>query len=249
MKKALASVFVLAASVLSATVEPTVSGVTARQNWPWNGNVEILYTLSTDEPCDVEVSATWQGQPEPVVLGCVSGDCTKVSAGNRRIVWDPVEYGAKLPLTGFRVTVTPVSLDARKYLTLNLVDGSVAYSATEPDWRNNQAEFFYTNMIFRRISATSFDYGYPENLKFINGQEVFNSRSYLRRVTLSSDYYIAIFPTTTTQEQAIRGESEYNNKNLRVPTRTVYNDIRGSREQGICWPETFHKMAPGSLLD
>ena len=36
------SVFVLSATAEQATTEPSVSGVTARQNWPWNGNVEIL---------------------------------------------------------------------------------------------------------------------------------------------------------------------------------------------------------------
>ena len=247
MKKALASVFVLAASVLSATVEPTVSGVTARQNWPWNGNVEILYTLSTDEPCDVEVSATWQGQSEPVVLGCVSGDCTKVSAGNRRIVWDPVEYGVELPLTGFRVTVTPVSIEARKYLSLNLVDGTVEYSATEPDWKNEPYKYLATNMVFRRISATTFNMGYP-NILLVS--DFVNKRNNLRKATLTSDYYIAIFPTTAAQEQVIAGNlAGVTESGLHLPTRTVYNTIRGDRANDeICWPETFHAVSENSMI-
>ena len=39
------SAFLCAAA---GAAEPVVSGVMARQNWPWNGNVDILYTLSAD---------------------------------------------------------------------------------------------------------------------------------------------------------------------------------------------------------
>ena len=253
MKKVFAVVFAVFAFALSVTaeettMEPTVSGVTARQNWPWNGNVEILYTLSTDDPCDMEVSATWRGQAEPVKLGCISGDIVNVSAGNRRIVWDPVEYGVELPLTGFRVTVTPVSIEARKYLSLNLVDGTVEYSATEPDWKNEPFKYLATNMVFRRISATTFNFGYP---KSVQERGLINSRSLVRKATLSSDYYIAIFPTTKAQEKAINGNiGNVSETDTRDPTRTKYNLIRGSKADGnICWPETFHTVKVGSMVD
>jgi hypothetical protein len=214
----------------ASAAEPVVSGVMARQNWPWNGNVDILYTLSADEPCDIEVTATWKGQAEPVTLGGISGDCTKVSSGNRHIVWDPVAAGVQLPLTDFRVTVTPATLESRKYLMLNLVDGTVEYSADAPDWKNEPFKYLATNMVFRRISATTFNFGYPAS---VEEREWVNSRSRVRKATLSSDYYIAIFPTTTAQEKAIHGNiGSVKEVDTRTPTRTIYNLIRGSKADG-----------------
>lgn len=233
------SAFLCAAA---GAAEPVVSGVMARQNWPWNGNVDILYTLSADEPCDIEVTATWKGQTEPVALGGISGDCTKVSAGNRHIVWDPVAAGVQLPLTDFKVTVTPATLESRKYMMLNLYNGKVTYSATEPDWKSRQAEFLATNMVFRRISAGTFNIGYPSTVKIVD------KRSSSRQVTLSSDYYIAIFPTTSAQEEFING-SIPSETDMLTPTRTAGNTIRGDRkEDNICWPETFHRVSENSLI-
>jgi formylglycine-generating enzyme required for sulfatase activity len=242
MKKAML-LFSLAVSALAlVAAEPSVSGVLVRQNWPWNGNVDILYTLSADEPCDIEVTATWKGQAEPVALGGISGDCTKVSAGNRHIVWDPVAAGGQLPLTDFKVTVMPATLEARKYLILNLYNGKVTYSATEPDWKSRQAEFLATNMVFRRISVGTFNIGYPSTVKIVD------KRSSSRQVTLSSDYYIAIFPTTTAQEKFING-SIPSETDMLTPTRTDGDTIRGDREEdNICWPETFHRVSENSLI-
>jgi hypothetical protein len=236
------SAFLCAAA---GAAEPVVSGVMARQNWPWNGNVDILYTLSADEPCDIEVTATWKGQTEPVTLGGISGDCTKVSSGNRHIVWDPVAAGVQLPLTDFRVTVTPATLESRKYLMLNLYNGKVTYSATEPDWKNRTAEFLGTNMVFRRISATTFKFGYPRSQVEAGFA---NNRSLERNATLSSDYYMAIFPITEAQWRIMSKATVSDEGYFRAPRGVSYDDLRGTVGNGVCWPETFHKVAEGSVV-
>jgi formylglycine-generating enzyme required for sulfatase activity len=131
---------------------------------------------------------------------------------------------------------------------LNLVDGTVEYSATAPDWKNEPFKYLATNMVFRRISATTFNFGYPDS---VEKREWINSRSRVRKATLSSDYYIAIFPTTTAQEKAIHGNiGSVKEADTRTPTRTEYNLIRGSKADGnICWPETFHTVKEGSMVD
>jgi formylglycine-generating enzyme required for sulfatase activity len=239
-----------AAAILSAiacaAAEPSATGVTARQNWPWNGNVDILYTLSSDTPCDVDVKATWNGQSEPVSLTRVSGDLFNVESGDRRIVWDPVAEGVSLPLTGFKATVEPVSADSKKYLLLNLFDGSVSYSATEPDWKGEPMAYLATNIVFRRIGATTFNFGYPQP-QVIAG--FINNRSLARKATLSSDYYIAIFPLTTAQGYMITKKT-VEEEDCTTPYSVAYSTLRGSKAgDGVCWPETFHKVAEESLLD
>ena len=236
------SAFLCAAA---GAAEPVVSGVMARQNWPWNGNVDILYTLSADEPCDIEVTATWQGQSAPVMLGCISGDIVNVNAGNSLIVWDPVAAGVQLPLTDFRVTVTPATLESRKYLMLNLYNGKVTYSAIEPDWKNRTAEFLGTNMVFRRISATTFKFGYPRSQVEAGFA---NNRSLERNATLSSDYYMAIFPITEAQCRIMSKATVSDEGYFRAPRGVSYDDLRGTVGNGVCWPETFHKVAEGSVV-
>lgn len=46
----------------------TVSDVVARQRWPWNGKVDIDYTVTGDKT-DIDFYATWDGQTTPVFLG------------------------------------------------------------------------------------------------------------------------------------------------------------------------------------
>ena len=46
----------------------TVSDVVARQRWPWNGKVDIDYTLTGDKT-DVDFYATWDGQTTPTIIG------------------------------------------------------------------------------------------------------------------------------------------------------------------------------------
>lgn len=224
--------------------EPFVSGVTARQNWPWNANVDIRYTLTADVPCDIDVRATWSGQNTPVSLKHISGDLANIVAGNGHIVWDPIAEGVTLPLTGFRVTVEPATVDSRKYLLLNLADGSVFYSATEPDWKNEPLKYLATNIVFRRISATTFNFGYPQSQV---EAEFINNRSLMRRVTLSSDYYMAIFPLTSAQRD-IAIDRIPEESDCTTPYAISYDMARGTRDEGICWPETFHKVTPDSFL-
>lgn len=66
-----------------------------------------------------------------------------------------------------------------------------------------------------------------------------------RHVRLTRPYYIAIFETTREQLRLITGMGDGGS----LPAlRVSYNDLRGSVAQGIDWPRSGHKVAPGSIL-
>ena len=246
MRKAILVSAALFSAVAAYSANPSISDVTVIQHWPWSGEVDIYYNLTSEEACDVEVSATWTGQATPFVLNDISGDYVSVSDGNRHIVWDPVASGLPLPLKNFTVTLTPVAVTERKYLIFNLKNGSVTYSPTEPDWKNHEKEFLGTNMVFRRISATTFNFGYPRSQ--INQPYIYaNNRSLVRKATLSSDYYMAIFPFTAAQGHFLNGTTFSNEGYYRTPRGVTYSELRGATTDGICWPETFHAVTTDSF--
>ena len=246
MRKTILVFAALLSAVAAYSADPSINDVNVMQRWPWSGTVDIYYTLAADEPCDVEVTATWTGQTTPFVLNDISGDYYSVSNGARHIAWDAVASGLSLPLKDFTVTLAPVAVSARKYLILNLNSGSVSYSATEPDWKNHEKEFLGTNMVFRRISATTFNFGYP--LSQINKPLIYaNNRSLVRKATLSSDYYMAIVPFTEAQWHILGKSAITHEEYYRQPRGVKYEDARGKKEDGICWPETFHAVTTNSI--
>jgi formylglycine-generating enzyme required for sulfatase activity len=248
MKKSILFSVALLSAVAAYSADPSISDVTVMQRWPWNGAVDIYYSLTAEEACDVEVTATWAGQSAPVALNDISGDYVSVSSGNRHIVWDPAASGLPLPLSNFTVTLTPVSSASRKYLILNLKDGAVSYSSTEPDWQAHEEEYLGTNIVFRRISATTFNFGYPSS-QMKEPYLYANNRNLQRNATLSSDYYMAIFPFTEAQWRILKGESITSNHHeyYRLPRGVAYDDARGTIAEGICWPDTFHEVTTNSL--
>ena len=51
MKSILTTLVVVAATITSYTADaaaPTITGVTAQQRYPWNGKVDISYTVTGD---------------------------------------------------------------------------------------------------------------------------------------------------------------------------------------------------------
>ncbi len=246
MKKSILLSAALLSAVAAYSADPSISDVTVMQRWPWSGEVDIYYNLTADEACDIEVSATWTGQTTPFVLNDISGDYYSVSDGNRHIIWDSVASGLPLPLKNFTVTLTPIAVTARKYLILNLHNGTVSYSSAEPDWKNHEKEFLGTNIVFRRISATTFNFGYP--LSQINQPYIYaNNRSLVRKATLSSDYYMAIFPFTEAQWHILGKTAISHEEYYRQPRVVKYDEARGTVAEEICWPETFHAVTTNSI--
>ena len=244
----------------SAFAETSVTNVIARQRWPWSGAVDIDYTLIGD-PSDVEVTATWEGQDDPVDLSMsVVGRVSAVERGDHHLIWDPAASGVEnLPLRGFRVSVKPIDgCTDRKYLVVDLVNGGSTFMSEPPadGWTN--AEYRVSKMVFVRISAGTYPLGLTEDQKnavWPDGGKYADIASSqkaatFRRVKVSKDYYLAIFMATGAQVGRLGDKSgssqaaDYQSQEtIRGPYGTLF-----SGGEGYSWPETGYDVAPTSIV-
>ena len=82
--------------VHAAFTDPAITGVTAQQRYPWNGKVDITYTVSGDIAStasaqgripSLKVAATDDTTETTYVATSLDGDTT-LTDGTHRIVWD-----------------------------------------------------------------------------------------------------------------------------------------------------------------
>ena len=142
------------AIALTASAESVISNVVVNQRWPWSEKVDVDFILSGDTS-DVEVTATWDTHPAPYRLGTLFG-CVP---GQRRFTWDPAKSDFKgQTLTGFTVALSNVSVEAHKYIVVDLVDGGYEFLSDVPagGWT---AAHKSSKMVFRRISAGTYTLG------------------------------------------------------------------------------------------
>ena len=231
----------------------TVSDVVARQRWPWNGKVDIDFTV-TGDTTNVDFMATWDGQSYPVLLGTAYD----AAAGQHRFEFDPASLGlANETLTGFAVTAAN-SAD-HTYLILDLVNGGYSYLADVPagGWTDEHKS---TKMVFRRIPKGAYANGVSATgmiTMFGNdavGPATGNTRfgkpaQYMcsRTDTLSSDFYMAIFPMTIAQHSYATKSGVSTDYKVKDVT---FNALRGNTaENEIYWPQTEYKVADNSLVN
>ena len=205
--KILASIALASACVANAV---TVSSVTARQRWPWSAMMDIDFTLAdASVPTAnylVQVTATYANGTESVVAKTFANEPV-FSEGTHRLVWN---LGRDLPnvkATDFTVTVTatPYAESTGSYLVFDLSGGKAAksyphwYSSTPPEVLPNTAQKCKTTeMWFRRVPAGTIMQG--------NGASGTDTSLPAHSVTISTDYYVAIFETTQQQWYQIFGE-------------------------------------------
>lgn len=225
--KILASIALASACVANAV---TVSSVTARQRWPWSAMMDIDFTLAdTSAPTSnylVQVTATYANGTESVTAKTFANEPVFTN-GTHRLVWN---LGRDLPnvkATDFTVTVTatPYAESTGSYLVFDLSGGKAAksyphwYSSTPPEVLPNTAQACKTTeMWFRRVPAGTIMQG--------NGVSGTDTSLPAHSVTISTDYYVAIFETTQQQWYQIFGEwkGSWKNEQWRAARPVEYID-------------------------
>ena len=221
--------------ILPALANPAITGVTAQQRYPWNGKVDITYTVSGDIAAAanaqaaismLKITATDQETGTTYTATSLSGD-TGLTDGMHNFVWDMDAQGLTLKSTN---VVFSVSCEMTvPYCIIDLSSGasaesySVTYLAEPPLGGFNVDEFKTTKLVLKRIEAGSFQMGYE-------GDPV--------GVTLTQPFYIGLFEVTQKQWQLVTGSnpSRHYGAGDRKPVDTVsYDDIRGSSD-GAQWP-------------
>ncbi len=220
-----------------------VTNLVARQNWPWNSRVSIDFTLVADAPTDIDLTATHAGGTIDLSVCGLDKLPISVEPGHVHFEWDPAAAGYDCDLRDFAVSVNPSAVD-RSYIVFDLASGSHEYLSEPPSGGWTQ-EHKTSKMVFRRIPASTFTMGidlslYKTWVGFTSNREVAHT------VKLSHDYYMAVFPLTVPQYDAIAG-SQSNASTPSVKTIS-YNSLRGSAVDGWNWPVTGHTVADNSFL-
>ena len=249
--------------------DASVSDVSCRQLWPWSGDVEITFTVS-GKATPVSFVAQYDGV-EPFTLSeyALSGDFFNAAPGRRRVRWSPARAGLDAKaLNNFRiVSATPKTEDGdRTYLILNMVDGSYSFRDSEPEggWINHELEengskYLYatTNMVFRRIPAGTAKLGLSDDLRTRVGlTDKDHPYSKSHTATISSDFYIGVYPVTTPQwrfatNYYVHGTMPGVGHVSKARHRVDYATIRGSSgdTDGINWPNTKFAVSKNSIIN
>ncbi len=236
MKKWMGLILMMTAVLTAGEVSVSVQKV--QQRWPWNGKVDIDYTVTYDDKnADVYVGFIGKDGAEnrSFPLKTLEGDGANgvVKAGTHRVTWDMSIDEPNLHTADFTVTIQAFT-GAYPYMVVDLSGGvdvakyPVRYSATPPDVTKDECRT--TELWLRLIFPGTFMMGSPEEELGRQSNET------LHKVTLTKPYYIGVFEITQKQYQLVMGTNPSTCKGDTRPVEGVsYNDLRGS-VNGSKWP-------------
>ncbi len=219
----------------------TVSDVTARQRWPWNGLVDIDYTITGDDTENtaiaVKVTDTDTGK---IYTPTNFLEVPPTAAGRHRITWsteadklDLIATNVVFEISLLKYVTPPVRSDL--YCVIDLSGGPeaekwpVSYLSAVPEggWTD---EYKTTKLVLRRIEKGA-----------VSGMEnPFNDTFRFESITNESPYYIGVFEVTSAQFKLITGNigKTWANYGDKRPQRAItYDTLRGAGI-GVEYPET-----------
>ena len=216
-----------------------IKNVTAKQRYPWNGKVDISYTIVGDVAAEVtqsgevavlKVAAIDKTANATNMATKLSGDVS-ITEGTHSLVWDMGADGLSFKSSNvvFKVYCETELLNP-SYCVIDLSAGSsatsypVTYLAEAPSGGFNVSEYKTSKLVLKRIEAGSFKMG--------------GSGSY--DVTLTKPFYCGLFEVTQKQWELVTGSNPCSStsfgKGSSYPVHYVsYNMIRGS-SSGAGWP-------------
>ena len=231
-----------------------VSGISCRQRWPWNGKVDIDYTLTAQNASDGAVFSVQffgrVGSGEPFALSTVEGDGQYgivFGSGAKRITWDSTaDLGHTVDSSAAKVAVYAQDVTGNAtYLVFDLTSNTVGYSSTAP----SAAEGAVTKLSqvwFRRVDPGQFVMGSSSSEPFHDA-----TTEGEHTVTITKPFYMGVFEMTQKQYETIFGENPslpaYQG-DARPVDRVSYNDLRGETV-GATWPTyTDHRVDASSFF-
>ena len=239
----------LAATSLAISAQAltlAVKDVKIAQRYPWNGLVDIDYTVECDDK-DADVYIYPVGYDadnnQSVALYTFTGEGANgkaVKAGTHRMTWDMAkDMGQNYNRAAFSIKLHGYA-GAAPYLVIDLSPGAnaekyeVSYLNEMPEggWTD---EYKSTKLVLKLIPPGTFLMG--DNSTYTSSDD-FRGGNAKHKVTLTQPYYCGVFEVTYQQWKLITGTEKdgYGNGMLKQPVRTVnYNDLRGAT-LGAGWP-------------
>ena len=247
-------------AVLTLTAAPVVreSSVTLTQGQN-AASVTIGYVLDGD-PAVVTVDIQTNG----VSIGAencrsLSGDVGHVvQPGSRTVKWVARNDWPEHRITDGSVTAVVTAWATNMVLSLDSATPPVWYVSTNaiPGWGANSNRLFKTDkIVMRKIPAANVRWrmGSPLDEPCRN-----SDRETPHWVTLTSDYYMGIYPCTRMQYYKITGNTgtttfaDYEDYNYRPVGKVPYYIVRGARSTNtvinIDWPTTGTNVTANSVM-
>ena len=216
----------------------TVTDIKVAQRYPWNGLVDITYTVNCDDATkDVWVYPVGYDADNDTTVAMMPAHLTgdgvgkAVKSGTHRMTWDmATAMGKDYNRAAFSVKMHAFC-DAAPYMVIDLSSGSeseryeVSYLTEEPEGGWGE-EYLTTKMVFRLILP-----GRSYDCKLENSR--YSTPLINTDTTVDQPYYFAVYPMTEQQWCLIKGDS------TTTPTNWMrdvsYNQLRGS-VLGSKWP-------------
>lgn len=232
----------------AAMADDPVLNLSARQRYPWNGKVDVSFTITGEtEENYLSITATnaATGATIPVRTifdagGAAVTPRTVFAPGAVSLVWDAGADAPGIVADEVALSVVAVPPPPPLYLVVDLSAGADAASypvsclADVPagGWTD---EYKTTKLVLRRIEAGSFTMGSPAG-------EVGRYDDYeaQHEVSLTKAFWIGVYELTQRQWELVMGNkpSYFSNASYyaaRPVEQVSYNDIRGS-SSGAQWP-------------
>ena len=226
----------------ASAATPTITGVTAQQRYPWNGKVDISYTVTGDIAAEakqkavltsLKVTAQDKVANKTYTATKLSGDRT-LTAGTHKFVWDMNAEGLTFKSSNVVFNVSCETTPA-VYCVIDLSAGAnatsypVTYLASPPSGGFNVDAYKTSKLVLRRLEAGTFIMGDDQNDKS-------------HRVTLTKPFFCGLFEVTQRQYELVTGanpcsSTSYGKGNTYPVHYVSYNMIRGS-SNGANWPSS-----------
>ena len=219
---------VFAVFVSAAEASGPVSGVTVRQRYPWNGLVDISFSLSEDAIVTVSATDTGTGTVLPVATLSEGGEAvvngqTGLATGEHKLVWNA---DTDVPNALHENVEVTVSADNSLYMIVKLTKENgrypISYRAGPPvgGW---PIEYKTKYLVLRKIKAGTFMMGSPTS-EWGRG-----TNEDQHKVTISQSFYIGVFELTQGQGFLVAGISptapEYPIKYTEEDAASILNNL------------------------
>ena len=220
----------------AAELEPTIS-VLAKQRYPWNGLVDVKFTIAGEAGkkyatsftamdlvgnTNITMKTIYKSKDVP------AQSPENLASGSYSWIWDaskdlPMDWeSARVSVVGEAKNVVPL------YIAIDLSAGKDAtsypieyiYETPSAGWTD---EYKTTKLVMRRIEPGTFMMG--EGGRF--------------NVSLATPYYIGVFETTQQQYELVTGNNPSLHKGRLLPVGNVsWNEIRGDADVHD-WPSVI----------
>ena len=238
MKQVLLTAVLFAAVAARATPSVTIDRV--QQRYPWNGLVDIDFTVSGVENPDAYELDLDVADDEGGLFNALSFlERPGVENGQHRLTWNSAADGARFVArkAAFRINLrqVPTAADG-DYMVIDLSRGtnSPSYNVTylsgiaDPTNFFNTMEYKTTKLVLKKIKAGSFWMGSPAEESYHAANE---KRHY---VTLTNDFFIGMFLLTAGQyAQVVEGAAPSAADAVKAMTGAIGGYSALKRENGF----------------